>query len=43
MTYTDEELSIVCREEVVPSHVENIEISNEWRCVLKWKDLLIFQ
>ncbi|WP_396020616.1 hypothetical protein [Bacillus sp. ISL-4] len=42
MTYTDEELSIVCTEEVVPSHVENIEISNEWRCI-KVEDLLIFQ
>lgn len=33
ITYTDEELSIVCAEEVVPSRVENIEISNEWRCI----------
>ncbi|EGA90946.1 hypothetical protein GPDM_02350 [Planococcus donghaensis MPA1U2] len=33
ITYTNEELSIVCAEEAVPSHVEDMEISDEWRCI----------
>lgn len=33
ITYTNEELSIVCAQEAVPSHVEDMEISDEWRCI----------
>lgn len=33
ITYTNEELSIVCEKRAVPSHVENMEKSEEWRCI----------
>lgn len=33
ITYTAEELSIVCSEEIVPSDAGNMEISKEWRCI----------
>lgn len=32
ITYTDEELSIVCETELV-LNLENIEASNQWRCI----------
>lgn len=33
ITYTNEELSIVCSEESVPDNIQNIKINSGWKCI----------